>query len=115
MDGVWLPAGGRRPETRGCPGSRHKPGPGIAKGEACSPLTRPRQQQVGIAQWPTRAEPAKPKHRELRLLLQLPGGFTETSRHRPGRAAVDRPGPRDRETALVSLSHQRHLAVIFPL
>ncbi len=53
MDGVWLPAGGRRPETRGCPGSRHKPGPGIAKGEAFSPLVRPRQRQVGKSPQPT--------------------------------------------------------------
>jgi hypothetical protein len=42
-DGVWLPAGEERPAARGCPDSRHKPGPGIAKGEAFSPLTRPRQ------------------------------------------------------------------------
>ena len=65
-----------------------------------------------------RPEPEpEPKHRELRLLLQLPGGFAETSRHRPGRA--DRTGPRARETvretALVSLSHRRQLDVIFPL
>jgi hypothetical protein len=32
MDGVWLPAGGRRPRARGFPGSRHTPGPGIVKG-----------------------------------------------------------------------------------
>jgi hypothetical protein len=25
MDGVWLPAGGRRPGARGFPGSRHTP------------------------------------------------------------------------------------------
>jgi hypothetical protein len=31
-DGVWLPAGGRRPGARGFPGSRHTLGPGIAKG-----------------------------------------------------------------------------------
>jgi hypothetical protein len=31
-DGVWLPAGEERPGARGFPDSRHKPGPGIAKG-----------------------------------------------------------------------------------
>jgi hypothetical protein len=46
-DGVWLPAGGERPGARGFPDSRHKSGPGIAKGEAFSPLVRPRQRQVG--------------------------------------------------------------------
>ena len=60
MDGVWLPAGGESPRARSFPDSRHKPGPGIAKGEAFSPLTRPRQQQVGKSRWPTRAEPDKP-------------------------------------------------------
>jgi hypothetical protein len=39
-------SGGERPAARGFPDSRHKPGPGIAKGEAFSPLTRPRQRQV---------------------------------------------------------------------
>jgi len=42
-DGVWLPAGGGNPGARGFPDSRQKPGPGIAKGEAFSPLARPRQ------------------------------------------------------------------------
>jgi hypothetical protein len=46
-DGVWLPAGEERPGARGFADSRHKPGPGIAKGEAFSPLVRPRQRQVG--------------------------------------------------------------------
>jgi hypothetical protein len=31
-DGVWLPAGGRRPGARGFPGSRHTLWPGIVKG-----------------------------------------------------------------------------------
>ena len=57
MDGVWLPAGGENPRARGLPDSRHKPGPGIAKGEAFSPLVRPRQRQVGKSPQPTRAEP----------------------------------------------------------
>ena len=42
-DGVWLPAGGGNPGARGLPDSRPKHGPGIAKGEAFSPLARPRQ------------------------------------------------------------------------
>ena len=41
MDGVWLPAGGENPAARGFPDSRHTPGPGIAKGEAFSPLAAP--------------------------------------------------------------------------
>jgi len=53
-DGVWLPAGGGNPGARGLPDSRPKPGPGIAKGEAFSPLARPRQQQVGISPQPTK-------------------------------------------------------------
>jgi hypothetical protein len=53
-DGVWLPAGGRRPGARGFPGSRHTPGPGIVKGEAFSPLTRRRSPQVGKTPLPTR-------------------------------------------------------------
>ncbi len=32
-DGVWLPAGGRRPAARGCPGSRHTPSRRIVKGQ----------------------------------------------------------------------------------
>ena len=54
MDGVWLPAGGRRPGARGFPGSRHTLGPGIVKGEAFSPLTRRRSPQVGKTPLPTR-------------------------------------------------------------
>jgi hypothetical protein len=54
MDGVWLPAGGRRPGARGIPGSRHTLGPGIVKGEAFSPLTRRRPPQVGKTPLPTR-------------------------------------------------------------
>ena len=46
MDGVWLPAGGENPGARGFPDSRHTPGPGIAKGEAFSPLARRRSPQV---------------------------------------------------------------------
>jgi hypothetical protein len=46
-DGVWLPAGGEQPAARGLPGSRHTPRPGIAKGEAFSPLARLRPPQVG--------------------------------------------------------------------
>ena len=52
MDGVWLPAGGGQSAARGLPGSRHTPGPGIAKGKAFSPLARPRQAagwQIAIA------------------------------------------------------------------
>ncbi len=45
-DGVWLPAGGGQPAARGLPGSRHTPRPGIAKGEAFSPLARRRPPQV---------------------------------------------------------------------
>ena len=45
-DGVWLPAGGENPGARGFPDSRHTPGPGIAKGEAFSPLARRRSPQV---------------------------------------------------------------------
>jgi hypothetical protein len=54
MDGVWLPAGERRPGARGFPGSRHTLGPGIVKGEAFSPLTRRRPPQVGKTPLPTR-------------------------------------------------------------
>ncbi len=61
MDGVWLPAGEESPRARGFPDGRHTPRPGIAKGEAFSPLVRPRQQQVGKSPKPTRAEPAKPE------------------------------------------------------
>lgn len=68
MDGVWLPAGGENPRARSLPDSRHKPGPGIAKGEAFSPLTRLRQQQVGKSPQPTgrnriKPEPDKPEIR----------------------------------------------------
>ena len=45
-DGVWLPAGEGQPAARGLPGSRHTPRPGIAKGEAFSPLARRRSPQV---------------------------------------------------------------------
>ena len=60
MDGVWLPAGEEQPGARGFPDSRHRPGPGIAKGEAFSPLTRPRQRQVGISPKPTGRNRIKP-------------------------------------------------------
>jgi hypothetical protein len=56
-DGVWLPAGGGQPATRGLPGSRHKPGPGIAKGEAFSPLARRRPPLVGKIASVDKAEP----------------------------------------------------------
>jgi len=46
MDGVWLPAGEEHPGARGLPDSRHTPGPGIAKGEAFSPLARRRSPEV---------------------------------------------------------------------
>jgi hypothetical protein len=52
MDGVWLPAGGENPGARGFPDSRHTLRPGIAKGEAFSPLARPRQRQVGKSRLP---------------------------------------------------------------
>ena len=59
----WMACGSRpvegSPALGGFPDSRHKPGPGIAKGEAFSPLARPRQQQVGKSSLPTRAEPAQ--------------------------------------------------------
>ncbi len=51
-DGVWLPAGGGQSAARGLPGSQHTPRPGIAKGEAFSPLARRRQAagwQIAIA------------------------------------------------------------------
>ena len=51
-DGVWLPAGGENPGARGFPDSRPTPGPGIAKGEAFSPLAIPRQRQVGKSPQP---------------------------------------------------------------
>jgi hypothetical protein len=57
MDGVWLPAGGRQPRTRGLPGSRHIPGPGIAKGEAFSPLARRRSPEVNPIASACQAEP----------------------------------------------------------
>ena len=52
-DGVWLPAGGENPGARGFPDSRPTLRPGIAKGEAFSPLARPRQRQVGQSPQPT--------------------------------------------------------------
>ena len=36
-DGVWLPAGERRPEARGFPGSRHTPSRRIVKGRGFGP------------------------------------------------------------------------------
>ena len=120
MDGVWLPAGGENPRARGFPDSRHKPRPGIAKGEAFSPLVRPRQQQVGQSPQPTRAEPAKSEPAKSEPAKSEPNQ-TETSRHRPGQAEVDRPDHRaasaqaeSQGDSHVSLSHQRQLAVIFP-
>jgi hypothetical protein len=67
MDGVWLPAGGRRPGARGFPGSRHTLGPGIVKGEAFSPLTRRRPPQVGKTPLPTRRNriSALPLYRQI--------------------------------------------------
>jgi len=46
MDGVWLPAGEENTGARGFPDSRHTFGPGIAKGEAFSPLARRRSPEV---------------------------------------------------------------------
>ena len=54
MDGVWLPAGGENPRARGFPDGRPKPGPGIAKGEAFSPLARRRPPQVDRTPMPAR-------------------------------------------------------------
>ena len=42
-DGVWLPAGGGNPQLGAFPTVGIRQGPGIAKGEAFSPLARPRQ------------------------------------------------------------------------
>jgi len=63
MDGVWLPAGGENPGARGFPDSRHTPRPGIAKGEAFSPLARPRQRQVGQSPQPTGRNRIKPNQK----------------------------------------------------
>ena len=60
MDGVWLPAGGRRPETRGCPGSRHKPQGQGSRGHGLMPPCRPRQRQVGKSPKPTGRNRIKP-------------------------------------------------------
>jgi hypothetical protein len=57
MDGVWLPAGEGQPRTRGLPDSRHTPGPGIAKGEAFSPLARRRSPEVNPIASACQAEP----------------------------------------------------------
>jgi hypothetical protein len=57
MDGVWLPAGEGQPRTRGLPDSRHTPGPGIAKGEAFSPLARRRSPEVNQIASACQAEP----------------------------------------------------------
>ena len=57
MDGVWLPAGGGQPGARGFPDSRHTPGPGIAKGEAFSPLARRRSPEVNPIASACQAEP----------------------------------------------------------
>ena len=54
MDGVWLPAGGGQPDTRGLPDSRHTPRPGIAKGVAFSPLARRRSPEVNRKPLPAR-------------------------------------------------------------
>ena len=75
MDGVWLPADGEQPVTRSCPGSRHKPGPGIAKGEAFSPLARRRSPEVNktpVSTRRNRINQIKQQQRELRLLQSLP-------------------------------------------
>ena len=41
MDGVWLPAGERRPGARGFPGSRHTPRPGVKEAWPYAPLPPP--------------------------------------------------------------------------
>jgi hypothetical protein len=41
MDGVWLPAGGRQPDTRGLPDSRHTPRPGVKGAGPFAPLPTP--------------------------------------------------------------------------
>jgi len=41
MDGVWLPAGGRQPDTRGFPDSRHTPRPGVKGAGPFAPLPTP--------------------------------------------------------------------------
>ncbi len=63
MDGVWLPADGEPPVTRSLPGSRHKPEPGIAKGEAFSPLARRRSPEVNRSAASTRRNRIKPNRR----------------------------------------------------
>jgi hypothetical protein len=40
-DGVWLPAGERRPGARGFPGSRHTPRPGVKGAWPYAPLPPP--------------------------------------------------------------------------
>jgi len=60
MDGVWLPAGEENPGARGLPDSRHTHGPGIAKGEAFSPLARRRSPEVNRTAMSTRRKRIKP-------------------------------------------------------
>jgi len=60
MDGVWLPAGEENPGARGLPDSRPTPGPGIAKGEAFSPLARRRPPQVDRSPMSARRNRIKP-------------------------------------------------------
>ena len=65
MDGVWLPAGEENPGARGLPDSRPTPGPGIAKGEAFSPLARRRSPEVNKIASACQAEP-DPADSEIR-------------------------------------------------
>jgi len=96
MDGVWLPAGGENPAARGLPDSRHTPGPGIAKGEAFSPLVRRRWTDRQCLPGGTGSNRIKDLARDLIPFDKLrtngcvDGWFAETSRRLSGRGEGER-------------------------
>ena len=84
MDGVWLPAGGRQPDTRGFPDSRHTPRPGIAKGEAFSPLARRRSPAVNRKPLPARRNRINPNRvPAIRPFSHFPNSPNPKSSSRP--------------------------------
>jgi hypothetical protein len=84
MDGVWLPAGGRQPDTRGFPDSRHTPRPGIAKGVAFSPLARRRSPQVNRSSLSVRRNRINPNRvPAIRPFSHFPNSPNPKSSSRP--------------------------------
>jgi hypothetical protein len=62
-DGVWLPAGGRRPGARGFPGSRHTPRPGVKGAWPYAPLPPPPSGR--LANRPSRPRAERPHRHRL--------------------------------------------------